>query len=321
MAPSVRSWCRTKAGVSLALVALLGSSCVSDFSNPINVSVCGDGVIEYLEQCDDDNAEAGDGCSSVCEVEPAWVCDGLPSVCVNTCGNGIAEGEESCDGTDLRMAVCAARSGFDSGQLGCEADCLGFDFSGCYSCGDGQLQGPEVCDGSELAGETCATQSDFDSGMLACSAGCLGFDTAGCYTCGDGELRGPELCDGAPPAQASCSDFPGFNSGTLACGADCFSLDTSGCSTSCDGSGDCNQCAECALELFCQAEASACSSNAECVQIIDCVNATCQPYTSACQEGCEQSYPGGIVAFQAYLSCVYCDRCPVDCADSGFCAP
>ena len=37
--------------------------------------VCGDGLIEGSEQCDDGNAEAGDGCSATCQTEPPVVDD------------------------------------------------------------------------------------------------------------------------------------------------------------------------------------------------------------------------------------------------------
>jgi cysteine-rich repeat protein len=51
-------------------------SCVSDCA-----PVCGDGVIAGAEICDDSNAVGGDGCSSVCAVEPGFACTGAPSVC------------------------------------------------------------------------------------------------------------------------------------------------------------------------------------------------------------------------------------------------
>ncbi len=46
-------------------------------------SVCGNGIIESGEQCDDGNTNGGDGCSSTCQNEPAPVC-----------GNGIVESGE-----------------------------------------------------------------------------------------------------------------------------------------------------------------------------------------------------------------------------------
>ncbi|MFT6821549.1 MAG: cysteine-rich repeat protein [Myxococcota bacterium] len=37
-------------------------------------AVCGDGVVDADEQCDDFNLVAGDGCSQGCEAEPFWEC-------------------------------------------------------------------------------------------------------------------------------------------------------------------------------------------------------------------------------------------------------
>jgi cysteine-rich repeat protein len=56
--------------------------------------VCGDGVVEGLEQCDDSNARDGDGCSSRCESEQ--VATGPE------CGNGVREVGEACDDGNTR---------------------------------------------------------------------------------------------------------------------------------------------------------------------------------------------------------------------------
>lgn len=53
---------------------------------------CGDGAItELVEECDDGDADAGDGCSERCTVESGWSCShtGLgPSICESACGDG-----------------------------------------------------------------------------------------------------------------------------------------------------------------------------------------------------------------------------------------
>jgi len=43
--------------------------------------VCGDGIIEFGEQCDDNNTTSGDGCSANCTVETGFSCVGQPSIC------------------------------------------------------------------------------------------------------------------------------------------------------------------------------------------------------------------------------------------------
>jgi cysteine-rich repeat protein len=50
--------------------------------------VCGDGVVDSGEQCDDGNTVSGDGCSATCTIEQA------PQP---VCGNGVVEGTEQCD--------------------------------------------------------------------------------------------------------------------------------------------------------------------------------------------------------------------------------
>ena len=43
--------------------------------------VCGDGIIQFGEQCDDSNTTSGDGCSANCTVETGFTCVGQPSIC------------------------------------------------------------------------------------------------------------------------------------------------------------------------------------------------------------------------------------------------
>lgn len=55
------------------------------------LSVCGDGIREGAEICDDGNKIDGDGCSSECKVESGWTCTPTsPSRCHNS-GSGGGE--------------------------------------------------------------------------------------------------------------------------------------------------------------------------------------------------------------------------------------
>ncbi len=61
--------------------------------------VCGDGrVAPGVEDCDDGNTAAQDGCSTVCMLEPGWRCEG--SFCAR-CGDGRVELSEQCDDGNL----------------------------------------------------------------------------------------------------------------------------------------------------------------------------------------------------------------------------
>ena len=42
-----------------------------------------------------------DGCSSTCEIESGFNCQGFPSVCLTICGDNIVAGNEKCDNGDL----------------------------------------------------------------------------------------------------------------------------------------------------------------------------------------------------------------------------
>ena len=44
--------------------------------------VCGDGYKTGPEECDDNNSDAGDGCSDACSIEPDYVCEIEGEACV-----------------------------------------------------------------------------------------------------------------------------------------------------------------------------------------------------------------------------------------------
>jgi len=48
-------------------------------------SLCGDGILQGSEECDDNNRDDGDGCDHMCQVEPGWQCTQTsPSECFNS---------------------------------------------------------------------------------------------------------------------------------------------------------------------------------------------------------------------------------------------
>ena len=175
----------------------------------LQASVCGNGVREPGEVCDDGNADAGDGCSPACafvdnlvdgsdcsaigDLECAsGVCDSneTPDTCeaANTCGNGALEAGESCD------------DGNSTGGDGCSSTCFVdsiADGGDCSSGGDASCSSG-VCDRSETpdrceAANTCGNAAveageDCDDGNLVGNDGC----GASCEL--DGEWRGGGGC-------------------------------------------------------------------------------------------------------------------------------
>jgi uncharacterized repeat protein (TIGR01451 family) len=79
-----------------------------------NVAVCGDGLITSIEQCDQGNTTNGDGCSSVCTVEPGWQCSGQPSVCVRVVDLAVTKTDNQATavpGLPLTYTITASNAG------------------------------------------------------------------------------------------------------------------------------------------------------------------------------------------------------------------
>ncbi|WP_437753898.1 DUF4215 domain-containing protein [Sorangium sp. So ce1389] len=88
-------------------------------------AVCGDGLLEPSEQCDDGNTEDGDGCTSDCQLST-----GTGGA---VCGDGLVEPpSEQCD------------DGNTEDGDGCTSDCQLSTEAGV--CGDGVNQPDEFCD-------------------------------------------------------------------------------------------------------------------------------------------------------------------------------
>lgn len=184
--------------------------------------VCGDGVVDGTEACDDGpaNGPAGD-CTSMCTVHECG--DGIvhPS---EACDDGNADDEDACL-SDCSVAECGdgiVQQGVelcDDGNTSNSDECT----STCTlaSCGDGVVQNGEQCDDGNAANTdaclaTCVTASCGDgfvrAGVEQCDDGNAA-NTDACLTecvaasCGDGFVQaGVEECDAAgDPDVYSCS--------------------------------------------------------------------------------------------------------------------
>jgi cysteine-rich repeat protein len=111
-------------------VALLGCiliGCPGGTSNP----VCGDGILDLVEECDDGNEVSGDGCSSTCTKETPGA----------ACGDGHMDPGEECD------------DGNPTNGDGCSSTCKLEP-----KCGDGQVDTGEECDdGNLVSGDGCSS--------------------------------------------------------------------------------------------------------------------------------------------------------------------
>jgi cysteine-rich repeat protein len=170
--------------------------------------VCGDGIVQAGEQCDDGDTVNGNGCTNACT---------LP-----VCGDGIVQAGEQCDdGNQSQNDACrnscvfnVCRDGFHNpGSEQCD-DGNSIDDDGCTNactlpaCGDGIVQAGEQCDdGNGVDTDGCTTAcrlpacgDGFTQAGEQCDDG-NAVDTDACTNacalprCGDGVLQAGEACD------------------------------------------------------------------------------------------------------------------------------
>ncbi|MEA2697873.1 MAG: hypothetical protein QOI66_2144, partial [Myxococcales bacterium] len=82
-------------------------------------TVCGNGMVEGSEQCDDGNNDMGDGCSPFCRKEP--VCPAAGGACMTACGDGLllpadkAAGQQCDDGNTVSGDGCSSTCKIETG--------------------------------------------------------------------------------------------------------------------------------------------------------------------------------------------------------------
>ncbi|MEZ4427435.1 MAG: DUF4215 domain-containing protein [Nannocystaceae bacterium] len=236
-------------------------------SDTDSIPICGDGVVEGNEVCDDDNDDNTDDCLDDCTAASCG--DGFLQMGVEECDDGNTSNDDDCldtckaascgDGF-LQMDVEACDDGNVADNDGCLSSCTA------AACGDGIVwEGVEACDdGNRVDDDACNNRcapASCGDGVVQMAAGeecddanadntdaCL--DTCKAASCGDGFLQtGVEDCDEggmnndntgpcktdctACPCQGNdvmgttCADLPMYTCGELAC-AGC-EFDTSGC--------------------------------------------------------------------------------------------
>ena len=182
----------------------------------VAAGICGNGVRETGEACDDGNTKAADGCNATCKIETGTSCNdktpgvvgdsgcesgvcnavaGAPGTCAtaNSCGNGKVETGESCDDGNAKAGdgcdtACKIENGKPCGAAG-DATCAsgvcnttGGKPGTCAAvgCGNGKVENGETCDdGNVKAGD-------------GCDASCKKEVAAGC---GNGKVETGEFCD------------------------------------------------------------------------------------------------------------------------------
>ncbi len=217
------------------------------------IAICGNGLAEPGETCDDANTNDGDYCSPDC------------LNITGRCGDNVIQLNEDCEGDNLNNTSCTTLS-FDAGTLSCNPDCS-FNTNQCSgcgnntlepgetcdppspfldcpygepacslcgpsctyisgnprTCGDGTTNGPESCDDANTTTEPC---NYGDTSCTVCDSSCQNAPGSTSF-CGDAIVNGPESCDG-PLNPSACNDH-NFTTGQAVCNTSCSNEDTSLC--------------------------------------------------------------------------------------------
>ena len=185
-------------------------------------AVCGNGVIESPETCDDGNTTSGDGCSSSCVRETGYQCPTPGAKCtpIQYCGDGVLNGVEQCDDGNLKPGDCCDGTCHQEPNCTCvtPTPALIPPKQVCTStiiCGDGKRSGSEACDdGNTVSGDGCSADcTTVEPGYRCPSSGglCTAVVTA---ACGNAILEVGEFCDdGNTTAGDGCSSTCNVESG------------------------------------------------------------------------------------------------------------
>jgi len=145
----------TRAGDGCSPVCAVEPGYLCTTGQPCRLPRCGDGIVEtytdangaaLTERCDDGNAQAGDGCSSVCSIEQGWHCSTPGQACRQSrCGDGMIEAytdaqgtlhQETCDNGNATpgdgcSADCRVEAGWACGTKDCKANCAAGNAAPC----------------------------------------------------------------------------------------------------------------------------------------------------------------------------------------------
>ena len=216
--------CRTDDDCGASLVCQEGLC-----GGPGDPALCGNGLLEDAEECDDGNIAEGDACTPMCSI--------------SVCGDGFVGAGEACD------------SGTIDGDDSCTPDCrLPPD------CGDGIIEPGEECDdGNRADGDSCTSSCTLpvcgdgligpgevcDDGNEVNADACL--NTCKGPTCGDGFVGPGEACDdGNDDERDGCSSLcapPSCDDGLV--GGDETDIDCGGSCQLCDIGNTCNDDSDC----------------------------------------------------------------------------
>lgn len=234
--------------------------------------LCGNQVVEGVEECDDGNGVSGDGCESDC----SYSCvAGAP-------GRDNCDDDDACNGTEVcnDSHVCEPGEPLaDGAACGDNQVCVG-GYCVDASCGDGQQQTGEECDdGNVTTGDGCENDCRYSCVSTDPARDCSGGDEcAGESVCDDGThicstptpLADGTECDGGNGyCAAGVCTAPQCGNGTAEPGEACDDGNTDDddgckqdCTYSCTSPGECDDGSLCTQNV-CDATGHVCTNPAD----------------------------------------------------------
>jgi cysteine-rich repeat protein len=247
------------------------------------IPVCGDGVIDTGEQCDDGNTNNGDCCDAVCQYEAGPCDDADACTTSDTCTSGVCVGGPPLDCDDSNP--CTADS--------CDAvlACQYVPMVGGTPCPDGDLcNGDETC----YAGVcTAGTPLDCNDGIACTDDSCN--SVTGCVNtpnhalCDDADPCTDDICLSGSGCMSSTNSAPCddglFCNGSDTCEAASCSLHTGNpCAFGPECADSCNEEADHCFDpsgTACTDDGNICTDN-ECDGAGSCA---ANPNTVSCDDG------------------------------------
>lgn len=202
------------------------TACKGYENNLVDEPVCGNNIIEFMEECDGDGGKGG--CTDLCELEDGYACP-VAGYCywIPVCGDSIVQSGETCDvgaATSLACDECQVQDGWYCS--GSPSVCVA------SVCQDGERAPDEQCDdGNNINGDGCSTACEVETGWI-CPPG------IDCITdCGNGNLDGYEECDDNNDVDndgcTNCKTDPGYD-----CGVDGDNCQLSVCGNNIEEQGE-----------------------------------------------------------------------------------
>jgi hypothetical protein len=301
-------------------------TCQCEGEDVIIEAICGDGVLQGLEDCDWGSADTNkcpqtEGaaykyCTEKCECKTI---EHTPR-----CGDGKITPPEGCDGGNVKTNICP------EGYSCYTPECICRPLTGSGQCGDGTVTPPEECDHGNtyteqcpggLYCENCACVSYTETSHKECDYAheeCIDVVGPGddeCFSdsqcevevtpeCGNNEREGSEQCDGTDDSLCDADEF---------CSNDCRCVGET--VTLYCGDGVINLNEECESDSDCNMDAGEICSNCQCVgpPEVDCSSWCAEQGYSSVVRG---TFPDG----QACLAATGEDEemCKVKCIYAGF---